>query len=244
MRLAPQVELTCEYCGTKFMRRKAQWRRDVQVRNLTAFWCSRECRGRSERRKHPSHLCERCGEQFSRKPHGKHDALKYCSRPCASKAIGQQLQEHNRAVGKKRAPRVCGLCPNELGSSNTSGLCIACYLERASERREQTTLKELRRTHTTAEFHAKVRAWARKEYDGPMACEACGYETHVDICHVQPVAAFPSDTRIADVNRRSNLVALCRNHHWEFDNGLLVLDGPLRAAPRSAVVEFGPTPGS
>lgn len=28
---------------------------------------------------------------------------------------------------------------------------------------------------------------------------------------------------ISDVNDPSNLVALCKNHHWEFDNGHLSL---------------------
>lgn len=224
--MAPQVELDCTHCSKKFTRRKAQWKRDVEVRKVTAFYCSRVCKSRSGVKTYPSQACDYCGEPFSRRPHGKHDSLKYCSRPCASKAIGAKLQKHNRVSGKKKPPRVCGMCPKELGSSNTSGLCVTCYLARATKHRGQTTLQELRQTHTTAEFHAKVRAWARKEYDGPKACEVCGYDTHVDICHIRPVAAFPSGTRIDEVNRRSNLVALCRNHHWEFDHGLLAINEP------------------
>jgi hypothetical protein len=54
-------------------------------------------------------------------------------------------------------------------------------------------------------------------------CKNCGYDRHVEICHIRPINSFPEDTPVAVVNDLSNLVALCPNCHWEFDHGLLVL---------------------
>ncbi len=41
------------------------------------------------------------------------------------------------------------------------------------------------------------------------------------VCHVKKVSDFPLDTQIKVVNAPSNLIGLCPNHHWEFDNGVL-----------------------
>jgi hypothetical protein len=54
-------------------------------------------------------------------------------------------------------------------------------------------------------------------------CAICGYSLHVDIAHRKSVSQFPKETTIAEINHISNLVALCPNHHWEYDHGHLVL---------------------
>lgn len=52
-------------------------------------------------------------------------------------------------------------------------------------------------------------------------CEVCGYRKHVEVCHIKPVSDFSRDTKMSVVNDRGNLIILCPNCHWEFDNGLL-----------------------
>jgi 5-methylcytosine-specific restriction endonuclease McrA len=46
----------------------------------------------------------------------------------------------------------------------------------------------------------------------------CGYNKHAEIAHIIPVSHFPSEATIAQINALDNLVALCPNCHWEFDN--------------------------
>ena len=53
----------------------------------------------------------------------------------------------------------------------------------------------------------------------PALCVICGYENHIEIAHIKSVSQFPDETLISKINECSNLVALCPNHHWEFDNG-------------------------
>jgi len=38
-----------------------------------------------------------------------------------------------------------------------------------------------------------------------------------------PIDSFSDDAIITDVNHVTNLVALCRNHHWELDNEIISL---------------------
>ncbi|MBS1722774.1 MAG: HNH endonuclease [Armatimonadetes bacterium] len=74
--------------------------------------------------------------------------------------------------------------------------------------------------------NATVRDHARRVYrasDKPKCCCYCGYSTHYEVAHVKDIASFPLDTTLGVVNHLDNLVALCRNHHWEFDHGLVTL---------------------
>jgi hypothetical protein len=58
----------------------------------------------------------------------------------------------------------------------------------------------------------------------PKKCHICGYD-HIQICHIKDVADFPDDATIAEINDPSNLVALCANHHREFDKEWFCLIG-------------------
>jgi predicted restriction endonuclease len=54
-------------------------------------------------------------------------------------------------------------------------------------------------------------------------CAICGYSTHVEICHIKSVSSFDESARLSDINSIDNLVYLCPNHHYEFDNGIIKL---------------------
>lgn len=52
-------------------------------------------------------------------------------------------------------------------------------------------------------------------------CIICGYSIHTDVAHLRPVSDFPKSAFLGEMNTADNLVALCPNHHWEFDHGVL-----------------------
>ena len=71
------------------------------------------------------------------------------------------------------------------------------------------------------QYAAQIRSLARGLYrqsSRPKCCASCGYTTHYEVCHIKPISEFLPTDFVADVNKLSNLVALCRNHHWEFDH--------------------------
>jgi len=64
-------------------------------------------------------------------------------------------------------------------------------------------------------IRAKARALCNKY---PNICMNCGYNKHVEVCHIHPISLFPMDAAIDEINDLSNLVLLCPNCHWELDN--------------------------
>ncbi len=60
----------------------------------------------------------------------------------------------------------------------------------------------------------------------PRVCHNCGYDKHVEICHIRAIGDFPDETPVSVVSGIENLVALCPNCHWEFDRGLLKIEIP------------------
>jgi 5-methylcytosine-specific restriction endonuclease McrA len=68
--------------------------------------------------------------------------------------------------------------------------------------------------------YVHIRALARYHNKELVAkpCNNCGYDKHVEICHIKPISEFDVNTKIKEVNSPDNLVQLCPNCHWEFDN--------------------------
>ncbi len=55
----------------------------------------------------------------------------------------------------------------------------------------------------------------------PKECAICSYNKHIEIAHIKGVSEFSDDSLVSEINDINNLVALCPNHHWEFDNNKL-----------------------
>lgn len=55
-------------------------------------------------------------------------------------------------------------------------------------------------------------------------CAICGYDKHIEIAHIKAVSEFDDSALLTEINHPDNLIALCPNHHWEFDNNLLKLN--------------------
>ena len=59
---------------------------------------------------------------------------------------------------------------------------------------------------------------------GEKSCKRCKYDKHIEVCHIKSVSSFSEETTILEINDPSNLIGLCPNCHWEFDNDLLTLE--------------------
>lgn len=57
--------------------------------------------------------------------------------------------------------------------------------------------------------------------DKPKQCIVCGYKNHYEVAHIKAVSDFDNNTLISEINSINNLIALCPNHHWEYDNHML-----------------------
>ena len=163
-------------------------------------------------------FCLWCNIEITRKLYGK-DKGKYCSRSCSVRARNQARGVRSGNVWGK-----CIGCGARVSTHKANILCKGCkpHVNKLADK----TLSELRSEFNLNQYHAKIRGNARAVYFASgksMSCKVCSYDLHVDICHVIAVHQFNADRTLGEVNNIDNLVALCKNHHWEFDNGMLDL---------------------
>lgn len=150
---------------------------------------------------------------------------KFCSQKCA--AI---YNNKNGKIGRKRIihTSICARC-NSITSSRRL-LCDFCRKQiktndNTFKNADQVTKKDVSSKNT--QKYDRIRKASRvlaKDNGLLKKCYICGYDKHVECCHKKPISSFSNDTLISVINNVNNLVGLCRNHHWELDHNLLVLD--------------------
>lgn len=109
---------------------------------------------------------------------------------------------------------------SELGLSTRIGIHQnPIYLRRKGE------LFKSRKTWQGA--RSNIRRHAERVYSASSkkkCCYKCGYDKHYEICHIKAVSKFDDNALIQDINSIDNLIALCPNCHWEFDNGVFTIE--------------------
>lgn len=66
------------------------------------------------------------------------------------------------------------------------------------------------------------RSWNKHLSNNP--CQNCQYNVHIEFCHIKPVSSFDLNIYLEVINHENNILILCRNCHWEFDNRLISLE--------------------
>ena len=142
---------------------------------------------------------------------------KFCSRSCAA-------SYNNIVHPKRKVTRKCSMCDSPAKSSR-SNMCEAHHKWWKDQRCKDKTIGEYRnmlsvRGKHPSWIHSHVRALARSWLKDltTLPCAHCGYDKHVELAHIQPVASFPDTALLSEVNSKDNVVQLCRNCHWEFDH--------------------------
>ena len=133
---------------------------------------------------------------------------KYCSRSCS--AI-----HTNKTYIKRKRTKKCRLCDNLIVKNRVH--CSDCL-------KRDRTLGELKNNgskyrcavNNCIRYHAKQKCRNRKQ-----VCASCGYDLHVEVCHIKPVSSFNDSSLESEINAKNNLILLCRNCHWEQEKGLL-----------------------
>ena len=146
---------------------------------------------------------------------------KFCSRSCAAKF-------NNTKYPKRLVESKCKRCKSPCSKSRT--YCFVCWnivlSERSIDLWDSTMLKDMKGNGTANNGgrYPYIRTLSRKKYmksSLPKKCKICNYSLHIEICHIKDINKWDESSLISEVNSLENLVALCRNHHWEFDNGYI-----------------------
>lgn len=116
---------------------------------------------------------------------------------------------------KTKLKKACKICSDPIASKYI--YCKICF--RIKQKTEATQNKKRSESRGN-----RIREDARRKYLASglsQECVVCGYFKHFDVCHLKDICSFTGDILISEINDINNLIALCKNHHWEMDRDLL-----------------------
>ena len=162
------------------------------------------------------------------------ETRKYCDISCAARHQppkkyhhksfkGQPREENCRRCGKKNENRSPFFCNPACGSYGLNLPLTTTKGELFQGDRSWQTSRNIITRHARGLFRLS---------NPSLKCAACPYTNHIEVAHIRPVADFPETSTIAEINDPANLIGLCPNHHWEFDNGLWNLNTPIGLSAR------------
>lgn len=140
---------------------------------------------------------------------------KFCGRSCAAK------HNNKKNPKRKRNKWYCLTCKTEtLYRRKYCDKCNPLFIDWS-----QVTYSDII-SKRAYQKHSRIRDLSRSIYNKsgkPKQCFICGYNINYEICHIKPIKDFQPNSLITEINHIDNLVALCPNHHWELDNGIITI---------------------
>lgn len=180
----------------------------VHPKEVVRKYCSRLCFSKAKSKK-IRRKCLLCTDEFLSKPSSEQ---KYCSFKC------YRIMLSDRQVKIFKCLNCQNLIPRSSGEQRK--YCENCFL--LLFRIDSRSIEELSSSNKDMQNRFnRIRLNAKYVMDRNCvlkSCLCCGYSRHVEICHIRAISDFPVDTKILVVNSLYNLMYLCPNCHWEFDN--------------------------
>lgn len=217
------MNIHCELCDKIF------YKKPSQIKARKRHYCSQKCYTIVRQATRVLVKCNFCNKEFEKTKNRVQD-FNYCSLDCKNKQEGV-----NRRI--TLIERECKCCKCIFLSHNK--YCDSCIQEKKcfpNYNPNRTIQQCMNKAGVKrAGIYTYIRQLARKVTQKWIKeCRNCGYNKHVETCHIKPIGAFSTDTTVSVVNAPENLVLLCPNCHWEFDKGLINLDrmGTLGIEPR------------
>ena len=157
-------------------------------------------------------LCKKCRKE-TKNP-------SFCCRSCAASFNGA-------AFPKRKLTRVCLDCSKVVKSYRHYRCAehLEEYKRIVSESYRKFSIGEYRNKLSVKGKHPSwlgshirnfARSWLKHLTKEP--CRKCGYNKHVELAHIRSVSSYPDTALIGDINSEDNVIPLCPNCHWEFDN--------------------------
>ena len=177
--------------------------------------------------------CTNCHITFHKKvSEVKRSKNHFCSRSCAASFNNKGIQRNKPSLRQCTACHIEYKCDKKHISKT---FCPSCFEEWKMEKTpEYIKKKTLGEYQNKISVKGKHRSWLNGEIRNfnrswnkgltSCSCQMCGYSTHVELCHIKPISSFDESATLGDINDPSNILVLCPNHHWEFDNGILKLE--------------------
>lgn len=208
------INIKCLHCQEIFQRPKKLIVSDLKNRGHYPTCCSVKCLMAYKKQfSYTLVNCKQCNIEFKKRnteiiKSPKH----FCTISCAAKfnstvsplRIEQKLLKEAKRVAKEQEIKL----PKIIAIDNTTKGDL--FNDRPNWQAARSGIQKRARNIFIASNKLKQ-------------CLECGYSKHYEVCHIKPVASFSNETLISEINNIDNLIALCPTHHWEFDNGHLIL---------------------
>ena len=198
------MELICDNCEKIFQRAR------IKNKNTKHNFCCPGCLKLWRKSKIKINNCKFCGKE-TRNP-------AFCCKSCAASYNNKEFPKRIKGSKTKRFCIVCGIQVNYRSRYCTEH--NPQYVDWS-----QVTFANIN-SKRVYQKHSRIRNLARNAYlksDKPKECVICGYDKHFHVCHIKPISSSTEDAPVSTINNLNNLIALCPNHHWELDNGTLML---------------------
>ncbi len=211
------TECTCHVCKVVFIREQKFINRSKK--RGYKICCSKKCQSLSQI-KLKTYNCTECNKSINRTPSSiKNIKNIFCSSKCSA-----TYNNRHRNIEINQNKICC--CGNNKDINAI--LCHKCRVKIQLQNSLYQTLTLGDKTYTKHKYakYSYVRFYARKigVELGFKCCRNCGYDKHFEVCHIKPVSEFTSDTLLTTINSPENLLPLCPNCHYEFDNGKLTIE--------------------
>ena len=153
--------------------------------------------------------CKQCNEKIIKGDYRK----KFCNHSCSAifsnikRGYKIRIGIKCKCAGKKEyESEMCRQCRNNEKNNE--------FLKRTIE-----SFIKSRKGYFTHQMEG-IRKHARKvlgQSTKLKMCEKCGWDKYVQACHKIPIYKFPKTTKVEEVNNIDNLMWLCPNDHWLYD---------------------------
>ena len=136
--------------------------------------------------------------------------------------------EDNKKSGPEKKEKIvkikyCQKCNNIIIGKGRK-YCDNCITVKIPRIKLSTlSLKDSLINSTPNNKYTRIRGAARKLFKQELkgSCQFCGYDKHVELCHIKSIASFSENTLLQEINSEKNVLFLCPNCHWEFDKRLI-----------------------
>lgn len=206
-----KTKVTCLTCQVEFEKAEAEIRRSSPGRNFCSRSCSAKLRRGLQRNPPKPRTCKSCGAEFTCST--SHRSYTFCS-PCSGNK--EHLLTPHLRLRKRHGS-------NEY-------IRVDFRLMTLEEAMNSPYVKGKHRSHIYDFVRRFNRSWNKHLLKLP--CLYCGYSKHSELAHIKGIKTFSLDSTLGEINNVSNVLPLCRNCHWEFDNDLLSLETIKLVRPR------------
>lgn len=181
--------------------------RQVEGQHITAAMSHQRYLIRIETYKQTPNLCAQCYAPLAYS----HRKNKFCSHSCAAIVTNRLFPKRQQTNGTREYRRQ-GKWRKQFRKKRLRDLTLLEYLER-------THVKPLPAMIKKSALRSFARHWNQDILKKP--CANCGYDKHVQLAHIKAIRDFPLTATLGEINSRTNVIQLCPNCHWEFDNTFL-----------------------